>query len=207
MSPPFPLSDGEFLLAFSSPSSDFFGFLGAPPNALNHALKFGVADGLSDFATGLAVFSGDSTTLVGSILASSAFAALISSWISSLLALPLSSLELFNDFSLSLSFLSTLGSTTSATFSFFSSAKLCCCPKPNPSVLRTVPRLNFGLDSSVLTISEFFTSFSLLAAPPNGNSSSGLLRFCIEVSKLPFDFPGCNRSMVRFTVSRFRDPN
>lgn len=74
--------------------------------------------------------------------------------------------------------------------SFSSSAKLCCCTIPNPSVFSTVPRLSFGFDSSVFTINEFFTSFTLLSGllpapllppgpplPPSGNNSSGLLRF------------------------------
>lgn len=77
-SPPLVVSVGEFLLVLSSASSGFFGFLGAP-NALNHALKFGVAEGLSVLAAAFVTFSGDSITFPDRVRASSAFTALISS--------------------------------------------------------------------------------------------------------------------------------
>lgn len=154
-------------------------------------------------------FSGDSTTFPGSVLASSALAAFMSSSTNNFAAAPSSlSLEMFNaDCSDSPNFFSSTFVFSGSSFapSFFSSAKACCCPSPNPSVISTVPRLSFGFDSSVLTISEFFTSLTLVGktppAPPgpapNGNSSSGLLRFWMLLSRLPLDLPGCNRSIVR----------
>uniref|UniRef100_A0A8D8FL94 (northern house mosquito) hypothetical protein n=1 Tax=Culex pipiens TaxID=7175 RepID=A0A8D8FL94_CULPI len=164
-------------------------------------------------------FSGDSTTFPGSVLASSALAAFMSSRTNSLAAAPSSlSLELFNAAcSVSPNFFSSTQTFPGASSppSFFSSANACCCPSPNPSVISTVPKLSFGFDSSVLTISEFFTSLTLLgpsppgpAAPaPSGNSSSGLLRFWMLLSRLPLDLPGCSRSIVRWTVSRFCLPS
>lgn len=71
-------------------------------------------------------------------------------------------------------------------------------PMAKSSVFITVPKLNFGTLSAVSTIKEFLTSLVLAATGPRGNSSSGLLTFCI---RFPLALPGCKRSIVRNKLS------
>ena len=144
-------------------SSFLSGFLGTP-NALNQAFKLGFA------------FSG----LFGSgDLIDNSFKASFPSSDFFEFSSNSSSLEIPSNkpsSGLSSSFSSLVSSFISSSFFSSSSLKLKLDPNPKPSLSNTVPRLNFGLLSSVFTINEFLTSLILLGFP-SGNISSGLLIF------------------------------
>ena len=115
---------------------------------------------------------------------------------------PSNTVSLGFDFSsVSLSFSVVKAGDELALFTVFeanSSMKEGVEPIAKSSVLITLPKLSLGTLSAVSTIKEFFTSLVLAATGPKGNSSSGLLTFCI---RLPLALPGCKRSIVRSKLS------
>lgn len=202
--------------AAASSSSAFFDFFGAP-KALNHALRFGVADGvlLPDILVSVdgaavvnttEVSSSCSETALSSPSASIFFRSFsnkafsISSCISVDVMISSSSIS-SESRSLDISSL-----IFTAPFSI-SSLKLCCWPNPNPAVFRTLPRLSLGPVSDSGCTREFLTSFGLavaLAVPAvvvplvplvEGNKSSAFPAPC--PMRFPLVLPGCNRSIVR----------